>query len=352
MKPHEQIEPLLHLVRQLETSAAVDGAHDNHPSIQTKQLYQQFETAVRQTLEAAAAGAEPAPIDMILYCPTCHEQHIDGPEHGHACPIHYHAHATCGGSETGCWDNPRHRTHLCHYCGGKWRPAEVATNGVAAIQNAGKAAHAQVETAPFQGRVQPWLMACFGPMIAGDKEERNHRFLEEALELVQACGCGASEAHQLVDYVYGRPVGEPAQEVGGVMVTLAALCLAHGFDMHAAGETELTRIWTKVETIRAKQAAKPKYSPLPVAHEAAPDIQRTLRRVLKGAAEMGWIGDHERDEIEATFIKPSTPDDKPKPEALEPISQYGSPELQALVLARLKEPAVAKQTSQQIQRNP
>lgn len=124
--------------------------------------------------------------------------------------------------------------------------------------------------APFQQRVQPWMMACFGAEISADREERNHRFLEEALELVQSCGCSASEAHQLVDYVYGRPVGEPVQEVGGVMVTLAALCLANGLDMHAAGETELARIWTKVDAIRAKQAAKPKHSPLPAATAVAP----------------------------------------------------------------------------------
>lgn len=115
----------------------------------------------------------------------------------------------------------------------------------------------------FQARALPWLLACFGEEIARDREERNHRFLEESLELVQACGCTASEAHQLVDYVYGRPLGEPAQEVGGVMVTLAALCLANDLDMHGAAETELARIWTKVEAIRAKQAAKPKHSPLP-----------------------------------------------------------------------------------------
>lgn len=101
-------------------------------------------------------------------------------------------------------------------------------------------------TDSFQSRVQPWMMACFGAEISADGAERNHRFLEESLELVQASGCTASEAHQLVDYVYGRPVGERAQEVGGVMVTLA-------------------RIWTKVEAIRAKQAARPKHSPLPVA---------------------------------------------------------------------------------------
>jgi hypothetical protein len=117
----------------------------------------------------------------------------------------------------------------------------------------------------FQERVKPWLLACFGEQIAGDRDERNHRFLEEALELVQACGCTASEAHQLVDYTFGRPAGEKAQEVGGVMVTLAALCLAQDLDMAAAGDTELARIWTKVEQIRAKQAAKPKHSPLPAA---------------------------------------------------------------------------------------
>lgn len=116
---------------------------------------------------------------------------------------------------------------------------------------------------PFQARVQPWMLECFGAEIAADAMERNHRFFEEATELVQACGMTESEAHQLVDYVYGRPRGEKHQEIGGVMVTLAALCLAQGDDMHAAAETELARVWTKVEQIRAKQAAKPKHSPLP-----------------------------------------------------------------------------------------
>ena len=50
------------------------------------------------------------------------------------------------------------------------------------------------------------------PNDCGRLRGAEHRFLEEALELVQACGATASEAHQLVDYVYGRPVGEPAQE--------------------------------------------------------------------------------------------------------------------------------------------
>lgn len=129
---------------------------------------------------------------------------------------------------------------------------------------------------PFQARVQPWMQACFTPEICRDRHERNHRFLEEALELVQANGCTQSEAHQLVDYVYGRPVGELAQEVGGVMVTLAALCLASDVAMHAAGETELTRIWTKIDVIRAKQASKPPHSPLPTA-PGAPEADERAR---------------------------------------------------------------------------
>lgn len=121
------------------------------------------------------------------------------------------------------------------------------------------------EEGSFQGRVAPWMLACFGPEIASDKVERNHRFLEEAIELVQACGCPREDAHALVDYVFDRPVGYRWQEVGGVMVTLAALCLAHDLDMHNWGEIELRRIWTKLSKIRAKQAAKPHGSPLPQA---------------------------------------------------------------------------------------
>ncbi len=115
----------------------------------------------------------------------------------------------------------------------------------------------------FQRKIESWLYACFGEEIAKDKIERNHRFLEESLELVQSCDCTVSEAHQLVDYVFNRPVGEKSQEVGGVIITLSALCSAHSIEMGEAGETERIRIWKKLDQIREKQAAKPKHSPLP-----------------------------------------------------------------------------------------
>lgn len=119
------------------------------------------------------------------------------------------------------------------------------------------------KTEPFQDRVQEWCVHCFGPTVAADIPERNHRFLEEALELAQSLGCSRDEALQLVEYVFGRPEGEPHQELGGVMVTLGALSAVNGLDMERAAEDELARVWTKVEKIRAKNAAKPQFSPLP-----------------------------------------------------------------------------------------
>ena len=75
------------------------------------------------------------------------------------------------------------------------------------------------------GAVARWMMECFGPKITADKLERADRFVEEALELAQTMpGFSADRAHALVEYVFGRLVGDPRQEVGGVMVTLAALC--------------------------------------------------------------------------------------------------------------------------------
>lgn len=137
----------------------------------------------------------------------------------------------------------------------------------------------------FQDRVQPWIQACFGPEISQDRIERNHRFLEESLELVQSLGCSRKDAYQLVDYVFSRPSGMVIQEIGGVMVTLAALCLANHADMHVCGEAELDRVWQCVEKIRAKQAAKPKHSPLPEFAEPAPSGSERSHR---------YSGEHSR----------------------------------------------------------
>jgi len=115
----------------------------------------------------------------------------------------------------------------------------------------------------FQIEVSEWLLSCFGKAIATDKVERNQRFIEEALELVQSCGGTREDCHMLVDYTFDRPVGEPKQEVGGVMVTLAALCFANNMKIHECSFTELSRIWDKQDEIRQKQFNKPRNSPYP-----------------------------------------------------------------------------------------
>ncbi|MGO6998981.1 hypothetical protein [Rhizobium leguminosarum] len=144
-----------------------------------------------------------------------------------------------------------------------------------------------VSSAPsFQARVLPWMLECFGPTIPYDKLERGDRLIEEVLELLQSGNYPKQRIAALVEYVYDRDIGEPKQEVGGVMVTLAAYCLAHEVDMHQAAETELARVWTKVEQIRAKQASKPTGSALPIAVDGGPS-QQELAAI--GQSVMNWI---------------------------------------------------------------
>lgn len=111
----------------------------------------------------------------------------------------------------------------------------------------------------YQVRVANWMQTCFGQEISADIHERCLRFFEEAGELCQALGMPEETAHALVEYTWNREAGAPDQEVGGVVVTLAALCEASGLDMMAAAETELTRIDDPaiIARIREKHANKP-----------------------------------------------------------------------------------------------
>lgn len=114
----------------------------------------------------------------------------------------------------------------------------------------------------FQKRATEWAKRCFGERLTADAQERNFRFAEEALELVQACGMNRFEVQRALDYVYGRPVGEKRQEVGGVYTTFALLCEAHGIDMVGEGERDLMEIDNpeKTEAIRVKRDKKPSFA--------------------------------------------------------------------------------------------
>jgi predicted RNA-binding Zn-ribbon protein involved in translation (DUF1610 family) len=84
-------------------------------------------------LRAVVDAAQPDPIDMILYCPNCGQQHIDEPGETTRWANNEHPPRVTGEP----WTNPPHRSHLCHACGMIWRPADVATNGVAEIKTKG-----------------------------------------------------------------------------------------------------------------------------------------------------------------------------------------------------------------------
>lgn len=92
-------------------------------------------------LLAADAQAGEEAVDMVLYCPKCHTQHIDAPkacdmgvgcdDYGNTC------YAKAHGQPERCpaWTNPPHKSHLCHGCGHIWRPSDTPTNGVARTQS-------------------------------------------------------------------------------------------------------------------------------------------------------------------------------------------------------------------------
>lgn len=61
-----------------------------------------------------------ATINLVLFCPRCHTQHVDKPN-----PIMN-------------WTNPPHKSHLCAQCGLIWRPCDFPTNGVKRITTKGK----------------------------------------------------------------------------------------------------------------------------------------------------------------------------------------------------------------------
>jgi len=94
----------------------------------------------------------------------------------------------------------------------------------------------------YQQKVSNWMKSCFSKEVRDSQKERNLRFLEESLELVQSNGMTEIEVKEVLDYVYSRPAGDTFQEVGGVMVTLSALCEQAKIDLNDASRIELERI--------------------------------------------------------------------------------------------------------------
>jgi hypothetical protein len=128
--PAEIVEVLVPKIEAAAVDAALDVWCVRDPNWRSGYVAAEF----RERMARALAEAFPAlvmeneglrvrvaeleaPIDAIMYCPACFTQHVDAPD--------------------GDWGNPPHRSHLCHCCGTIWRPADVATNGVAFVKTRG-----------------------------------------------------------------------------------------------------------------------------------------------------------------------------------------------------------------------
>jgi hypothetical protein len=108
-----------------------------------------------------------------------------------------------------------------------------------------------------QTEVTAWCIAAFGHHHATSLPPRALRFLEEAVELFQACGGDLDQAHKLLDFVFARPVGEIGQELGGVGVTLLALATAADYDADEEEEREVKRVTSKpLEQFRRRNEEK------------------------------------------------------------------------------------------------
>ena len=92
-----------------------------------------------------------------------------------------------------------------------------------------------------QKMVAAWVRSTFGDN-AMHRRERAMRFLEEALEVVQAAGITAAEIRRVQHAVYFRPPGDIKQEFGGVSLCLLALCEAEGVNADACELQEIMRV--------------------------------------------------------------------------------------------------------------
>ena len=98
-----------------------------------------------------------------------------------------------------------------------------------------------------QDRVHAWCKRAFGDEHSTNLTQRGLRFLEEAIEAFQAVDGDPAMAHKLVDFVFARPRGGLAQELGGCGTTLLALAAAAGLSADEQEMVEVQRVLSKPE---------------------------------------------------------------------------------------------------------
>lgn len=102
--------------------------------------------------------------------------------------------------------------------------------------------HIPVRRETHQRLVVNWCIRCFGLEHTRNREQHAVRLLEEVLEACQSVRVSPEMAHKLIDYVYGRPVGQVYQELGGIGLTLLAFVDACDQSAAACEAQELMRV--------------------------------------------------------------------------------------------------------------
>lgn len=108
----------------------------------------------------------------------------------------------------------------------------------------------------WQRMIRDWMFTTIGDHTQWDPVNRGQRLLEEVLEAVQCPEIGLTEdqCHDLVKYVYKRPVGVYHQEIGGTIVCLLAMCDATKEDLYKCMVDEYNRIHTSEVVDKVRNA--------------------------------------------------------------------------------------------------
>lgn len=83
-----------------------------------------------------------------------------------------------------------------------------------------------------------WAVDTFGP-VAKLKSERAMRFLEEAIELAQACGVDMQHCDRILWRVFTRPAGSAYREIGQSLMCLEALAASLNISANDECDAEL-----------------------------------------------------------------------------------------------------------------
>jgi hypothetical protein len=99
--------------------------------------------------------------------------------------------------------------------------------------------------------IEQWCLEMFGKESTLDVTYRGLRFAEESIEAAQAAGVTEDVLHNLVSFIFSRPVGE----LGGCGVALMALATAAGVSQEECELTEVSRLASKPKAYWEERAA-------------------------------------------------------------------------------------------------